>query len=214
MNDIQAQSGFGLARLDTEPENVHEAIDRIARIKAVQGWLADADRITRSWIYNKAEEIEAITGAAFRAPVANVGQAYVTDPQPSVVITDPYGVNATPDDGIKDTTEVAVEPDAIKAFMLSYDSGEVEEAARLLRAAIATKHRRYLPEDYADRKLSEGEWAIHGDRVVDTSTGQIVAGATVRPAGKRTLNVRIDGDYLKRISRQFMQQLGRGDEND
>lgn len=213
MTTIQPSESFGLARLDAEPENVHEAIDRIARIKAVQGWLADADRMTRSWISNKAEEIEAITGAAFRAPVANVGQAYVTDPQPSVVITDPYTVGATADDGVKDVKETTVDEDALVAFMVTYDTGDIELAASALRKAIATKTRRYLPDDYAERKLADGEWVIDGDRVVNTTTGEIVAGATLKPAGKRTLTVRIDGDYLKRLSRQFMQQLGRGDDN-
>lgn len=211
MNAIRPSEGFGLARLDTEPDNVHEAIDRIARIKAVQGWLADADRMTRSWISLKAEEIEALTGAAFRAPVAGVGNAYVTDPQPSVIVSDPYTVGAYEEDGVKDIKETTVEPEAIAAFMLAYDSGDIEQAAKTLRSAIATKTRRYLPEDFAERRLAEGRWEIVGEQVVDTTTGEIVAGATVKPAGKRTLTVRVEGDYLKRLSRQFMQQLGRGD---
>jgi len=214
MNSIEKQEGFGLARLDTEPENVHEAIDRIARIKAVQGWLADADRVTRSWISNKAEEIEAITGAAFRAPVTGVGNAYVTDPQPSVIITDPYQVGATQDDDVRDVKETYVEAEDLDMFVLTYDSGQHEEAANMLRKAISTRSRRYLPEDFAERKIADGHWDIIDDRVVNTTTGEIIAGAQVKPAGKRTLTVRIDSDYLKRLSRQFMRQLGRGDDDD
>jgi hypothetical protein len=213
MSSIEKQEGFGLARLDTEPENVHEAIDRIARIKAVQGWLADAERITRSWVSGKAEEIEAMTGAAFRAPVAGVGNAYVSDPQPSVSVTDPYQVGVTPEDNVRDVKETHVEVEALDMFMLTYDRGDIEQAARMLREAISTRSRRYLPEDFAERKLAEGNWTIAGDHVVNTATGEIVAGATVKPAGRRTLTVKIDPDYLKRLSRQFMQQLGRGDDD-
>ena len=217
MSSIEKQEGFGLARLDTEPENVHEAIDRIARIKAVQGWLADAERITRSWVSGKAEEIEAMTGAAFRAPVTGVGNAYVSDPQPSVSVTDPYQVGVTHDDNVRDIKETYVEMAAVELFMLAYDRsnnlGEVGDAAQTFREAISTRSRRYLPEDFAERKLAEGDWTIAGDHVVNTATGEIVAGATVKPAGRRTLTVKIDPDYLKRLSRQFMQQLGRGDDD-
>jgi LEA14-like dessication related protein len=213
MNSIERQEGFGLARLDTEPENVHEAIDRIARIKAVQGWLADAERLTRSWVTVKADEIEAMTGAAFRAPVTGVGNAYVTDPQPSVIVTDPYQVSVKCDEFVRDVKETYVEPEALDMFVLTYDSGDVEQAARVFRNAISTRSRRYLPDDFAERRVADGDWTIAGDHVVDTATGEIVAGATVKPAGKRTLTVKIDADYLKRLSRQFMQQLGRGDDD-
>lgn len=73
---------------DTEPDDVGEAIRRIAQIGAISGWLKDAEEPIREWLLSKAAEVEALTGGAFNVPVAGVGRALLTKPQPQPRISD------------------------------------------------------------------------------------------------------------------------------
>jgi hypothetical protein len=71
------------------PESIADALERTVRIDALSAWLADLrEDLTKGYLTTEAADLEARTGASFRAPVKELGLVYRTDPQPKVVIAD------------------------------------------------------------------------------------------------------------------------------
>lgn len=80
-----------LEALRTEPANVADAIDRIARIKTVSKWLSDLEAPVRDWLTGRAIAIEQDMGggAAFRTEVPDLGRVAYTNPQPTPQVDSP-----------------------------------------------------------------------------------------------------------------------------
>lgn len=120
-------------RMRTPPDDVPDAIQRVAQIKALQSWLNDLETPIRGWLRSKADEVEALTGSAFRTEAKGVGTAHLSDPQPKPRVSDPEAfarwyvtdvLDADPD-GDPDKPHRSFETVVVRTTVATVDSDEL-----------------------------------------------------------------------------------------
>lgn len=77
-----------LAAFAFQPVTVRDAIELRARLDALERWIKARKGEVAGWLDVKADAVEADTGAAANWPVAGLGRAYRTDPQPKARVSD------------------------------------------------------------------------------------------------------------------------------
>ena len=211
--DIERATVIGWYR--QRPDNVADALDRILRIDTVKAWLTDVRRaIVDDYLAVQADQIEASTGAAFRAPVDGLGLVYRTHPKVKLTVADPEAfarwwcllhdedpdrdpatLTATFADGrIARTLHAETTSDALVRFVNALAGGmSPSEQAALAREFVdRAVHVRY---DWAvDGDLATGVCDVVGDRALYRETGEIVPGVRVVPPVASTLTIRGDKD--------------------
>lgn len=198
--------------LRQRPDNVADALDRILRIDTVKAWLADVRRsIVDDYLAVQADQIEASTGAAFRAPVDGLGLVYRTHPKAKLSIPDPeafarWWCAAHGEDSDRDPSTLTVtfadgriarrltaetDSDALVAFVNNTAGQPDPFVAGYAREFIDRNvHVRY--DWTVDVDLAAEICDIVGDRALHRETGEVVPGVRVVPPVASTLTIRGD----------------------
>ena len=178
-------------RLRTPPDDVPDAIERIARVKALTGWLGDMEEPVRDWLKAKAAEVEAMTGSSFRTAAADVGTANLSNPQPTPRIVDPEAfarwyvadvLEGDPDEEHDGSYTVqfdkrvtrqivaTVEPAALLAFLDAHaDAGRSHPDDPMLHNA----RYRHVADALAEQIVVDEQWWIGEDTLEDMISGDL-----------------------------------------
>lgn len=169
------------------PDNVADALDRILRIDTVKAWLTDVRRsIVDDYLAGQADQIEATTGAAFRAPVDGLGLVYRTHPKAKLSVADPEAfarwycllhdedpdrdpasLTATFADGrIARTLHAETTSDALVRFVngVADEDGQASGGPLSASTLRAEEQIAALAREFVDRAVHvRYDWAVDGD---------------------------------------------------
>lgn len=205
-----------IPHLQQTPTGVPDAIERIARIKALTGWLAAMEKPLRAWLEAKGYEVEQMTGSAFRTEAADIGKAHLSNPQPKPRISDADTFAdwyAAAGGTVAETVRVHIVDEQraaeILADVLASDSAYELSAQQVaeLAASIKVTTDKVLPADPLDQLVASGQAAVTPNGVVDEN-GEKIPGTAVTEPGPRTLTVTPDKLLKERVARELRELLG------